>query len=76
MAHALAWNLNRGQRNVRLFEIGRAYTNEGYGAAAVRTRIVTIGATGVVARSKGVAETPGASTNSRTSKATSIRLAS
>ena len=26
MAHALAWNLNRGQRNVRLFEIGRAYT--------------------------------------------------
>ena len=25
MAHALAWNLNRGQRDVRLFEIGRAY---------------------------------------------------
>ncbi len=25
MAHALAWNLNRGQRHVRLFEIGRAY---------------------------------------------------
>ena len=28
MAHALAWNLNRGQRDVRLFEIGRAYAHE------------------------------------------------
>ncbi len=26
MAHALAWNLNRGQHSLRLFEIGRAYS--------------------------------------------------
>ena len=55
MAHALAWNLNRGQRNVRLFEIGRAYTMKD--GAPQETRIVTIGATGL-AREKGVAETP------------------
>ncbi len=39
MAHALAWNLNRGQRNVRLFEIGRAYGMKD--GAPVETRIVT-----------------------------------
>ena len=55
MAHALAWNLKRGQRNVRLFEIGRAYTMKDGGPQ--ETRIVTIGATGL-AREKGVAETP------------------
>jgi phenylalanyl-tRNA synthetase beta chain len=53
MAHALAWNLNRGQRDLRLFEIGRAYRllND----APDETRIVTIGATGL-ARQQGVAE--------------------
>jgi len=53
MAHALAWNLNRGQRDLRLFEIGRAYRllND----APEETRIVTIGATGL-ARQQGVAE--------------------
>jgi phenylalanyl-tRNA synthetase beta chain len=53
MAHALAWNLNRGQRDLRLFEIGRAYRllND----APDETRIVTVGATGL-ARQQGVAE--------------------
>jgi phenylalanyl-tRNA synthetase beta chain len=53
MAHALAWNLNRGQRDLRLFEIGSAYRllND----APDETRIVTIGATGL-ARQQGVAE--------------------
>jgi len=53
MAHALAWNLNRGQHSLHLFEIGRAYSLED--AAPKETRIVTIGATGL-AREKGVAE--------------------
>jgi phenylalanyl-tRNA synthetase beta chain len=53
MAHALAWNLNRGQRDLRLFEIGRAYRL--LNAAPGETRIVTIGATGL-ARQQGVAE--------------------
>ena len=53
MAHTLAWNINRGQRDVRLFEIGRAYSiSDG---APREKRIVTIGATGL-AREKGVAE--------------------
>jgi phenylalanyl-tRNA synthetase beta chain len=53
MAHALAWNLNRGQRDLRLFEIGRAHRllND----APEETRIITIGATGL-ARQQGVAE--------------------
>jgi phenylalanyl-tRNA synthetase beta chain len=53
MAHALAWNLNRGQHSLRLFEIGRAYSLKD--AAPKETRIVTIGATGL-AREKGVSE--------------------
>lgn len=53
MAHALAWNLNRGQRSLRLFEIGRAYRLRN--GAPEETRIVTIGATGL-AREQGVAE--------------------
>jgi phenylalanyl-tRNA synthetase beta chain len=44
MAAALEWNLNHGQRNVRLFEIGRQYGLNG--AASVETRVLTIGATG------------------------------
>jgi phenylalanyl-tRNA synthetase beta chain len=53
MANALAWNLNRGQRDLRLFEIGRAYRL--LNNAPQETRIVTIGATGL-AREQGVAE--------------------
>jgi len=53
MANALAWNLNRAQRNLRLFEFGRAYRLKN--DAPVETRIVTLGATGM-AREKGVAE--------------------
>jgi phenylalanyl-tRNA synthetase beta chain len=54
MAAALEWNLNHGQRNVRLFEIGRQYRLNG--AAAVETRVLTIGATGE-AREKDLYET-------------------
>ena len=53
MAHALAWNLNRGQHNLRLFEIGRAYRLQS--GAPDEIRIATIGATGM-AREQGVAE--------------------
>jgi phenylalanyl-tRNA synthetase beta chain len=53
MAAALEWNLNHGQRNVRLFEIGRRYRLEG--SSSVETPIVTIGATGE-ARQKGIIE--------------------
>jgi phenylalanyl-tRNA synthetase beta chain len=53
MAHALAWNLNRGQHDLRLFEIGRAYGLQN--GAPQEIRIVTIGATGL-AREKGIAE--------------------
>jgi phenylalanyl-tRNA synthetase beta chain len=53
MAQALAWNLNHGQRNVRLFELGRAYRwRDG---VTEETPILTLGATGL-AREKGVAE--------------------
>jgi phenylalanyl-tRNA synthetase beta chain len=44
MAAALEWNLNHGQRNVRLFEIGRQYRLNG--STSVETRVLTIGATG------------------------------
>ncbi len=54
MAAALEWNLNHGQRNVRLFEIGRTYRLRG--GEPVETRILTLGATGE-AREKGVHET-------------------
>src|SRR5260370_20760122 len=53
MVSTLEWNLNHGQRNVRLFEIGKTY---GWiGAEPVETRVLTLGATGL-AREKGVAE--------------------
>ncbi len=55
MAAALAWNLNHGQRNLRLYEIGSAY--EFRGKEPIETRILTLGATGL-AREKGVYETP------------------
>jgi phenylalanyl-tRNA synthetase beta chain len=44
MAAAIEWNLNHGQRNVRLFEIGSHYRLNG--SQSVETRILTIGATG------------------------------
>jgi phenylalanyl-tRNA synthetase beta chain len=53
MTAAIEWNLNHGQRNVRLFEIGRRYAWNG--AAPVETRILTLGATGV-AREKSIVE--------------------
>ncbi len=54
MAATLEWNLNHGQRNVRLFEFGKTYGWKG--SEPVETRILTLGATGL-AREKGVAET-------------------
>jgi len=44
MAAALEWNLNHGQRNARLFEIGRHYRLRGN--ESIETRVLTIGATG------------------------------
>jgi phenylalanyl-tRNA synthetase beta chain len=44
MASALEWNLNHGQRNVRLFEIGSQYSLRGH--QSVETRVLTVGATG------------------------------
>jgi phenylalanyl-tRNA synthetase beta chain len=51
MAAAIEWNLNHGQRNVRLFEIGRRYRLKS--AEPVETRVLTLGATGE-ARSQGL----------------------
>jgi phenylalanyl-tRNA synthetase beta chain len=51
MAAALEWNLNHGQRNVRLFEIGNHYRLNGN--EPVETRVLTLGATGQ-AREKGL----------------------
>jgi len=51
MASAIEWNLNHGQRNARLFEIGRHYRLNG--SESVETRVLTIGATGE-AREKGL----------------------
>jgi phenylalanyl-tRNA synthetase beta chain len=53
MAAALEWNLNHGQRNVRLFEIGRTYHVNGF--ESVEIPVLTIGATGE-AREKGIYE--------------------
>src|SRR4029077_2997133 len=55
MAAALEWNLNRGQRNLRLFEIGRHYRLRG--SESVETPILTLGATGQ-AREKGLYDSP------------------
>jgi phenylalanyl-tRNA synthetase beta chain len=44
IANALEWNLNHGQRNVRLFEIGHRYRLNGN--ESVETRVLSIGATG------------------------------
>ena len=53
MASTLEWNLNHGQRNVRLFEIGETYRWNG--TEPVETRVLTLGVTGL-AREKGIAE--------------------
>ncbi|MGB6199141.1 MAG: phenylalanine--tRNA ligase subunit beta [Candidatus Acidiferrales bacterium] len=53
MTAAVEWNLNHGQRNVRLFEIGRRYAWNR--TAPVETRILTLGVTGV-AREKSIVE--------------------
>jgi phenylalanyl-tRNA synthetase beta chain len=44
MAAAIEWNLNHGQRNARLFEIGSRYRF--VDGKPVETRILTLGATG------------------------------
>jgi phenylalanyl-tRNA synthetase beta chain len=46
MAGALEWNLNHGQRNARLFEIGHHYRLTG--SKAAETRVLILGATGAV----------------------------
>lgn len=52
MAGAIEWNLNHGQRNVRLFEIARHYrftpsgTSDAAAVAPVETAFLTLGATG------------------------------
>jgi phenylalanyl-tRNA synthetase beta chain len=51
MAATLEWNLNHGQRNARLFEIGRHYRLAGN--KSIETPVLTIGATGE-AREKGL----------------------
>ena len=45
MIGALEWNLNHGQRNLRLFEIGKAY--ELRGGDPVETPVLTLGASGL-----------------------------
>jgi phenylalanyl-tRNA synthetase beta chain len=53
MIDALEWNLNHGQRNLRLFEIGKAY--ELRDSEPVETTVLTLGATGL-AREKTIHE--------------------
>ena len=53
MLRAVEWNLNHGQRNLRLFEMGKTY--ELRGGEPVETTILTIGATGL-AREKSIHE--------------------
>lgn len=55
MAAAIEWNLNHGQRDVRLFEIGSQYRF--VNGKPVETRVVTIGATGS-ARAQGLYDSP------------------
>ena len=53
MVNAIEWNLNHGQRNLRLFEIGKTY--ELRGGEPVETPVLTLGATGM-ARDKSIYE--------------------
>jgi phenylalanyl-tRNA synthetase beta chain len=54
MIDALEWNLNHGQRDLRLFEIGKTYEMRNGGP--VETPVLTLGATGL-AREKTIYET-------------------
>ena len=54
MAAAIEWNLNHGQRDLRLFEIAHYYRLDG--DKPVETRVLSIGATGS-AREKGLHDT-------------------
>jgi phenylalanyl-tRNA synthetase beta chain len=45
MLRAIEWNLNHGQRNLRLFEIGKTY--ELCDGEPVETQVLTLGATGL-----------------------------
>jgi phenylalanyl-tRNA synthetase beta chain len=51
MAGAIEWNLNHGQRNLRLFEIGHHYRF--VNGKPMESRVLTVGATGV-ARAQGL----------------------
>jgi phenylalanyl-tRNA synthetase beta chain len=53
MIGALEWNLNHGQRNLRLFEIGKTYAMRD--GEPVETPVLTLGATGL-AREKTIHE--------------------
>ena len=53
MAAAIEWNVNHGQRNVRLFEIGRHYRF--VDGKPMEMRVLTIGATGE-ARAQGLSD--------------------
>src|ERR1700723_698701 len=53
MVRALEWNLNHGQRNLRLFEIGKTY--ELRKGEPFETQVLTLGATGL-AREKTIHE--------------------
>src|SRR5208282_4101019 len=55
MAAAMEWNLNHGQRDVRLFEIGHHYRF--LSGKSVESRILTVGATGA-ARAQGLYDLP------------------
>lgn len=45
MINAIEWNLNHGQKNLRLFEIGKTY--EVKNGKPVETRVLTLGVTGL-----------------------------
>ena len=55
MSAAIEWNLNHGQRNVRLFEIGHHYRFAN--GKSIESRALTIGATGA-ARPQGLYDPP------------------
>jgi phenylalanyl-tRNA synthetase beta chain len=55
MAGAIEWNLNHGQRNSRLFEIGHHYRF--VNGKPAETRVLTLGATGA-ARAQGLYDSP------------------
>ncbi|HXW56878.1 MAG TPA: phenylalanine--tRNA ligase subunit beta [Candidatus Cybelea sp.] len=53
MVNRMEWNLNHGQRNLRLFEMGKKYALEG--GEPLEIAVLTLGATGL-AREKGISE--------------------